>query len=318
MVNETCTRIQKSMDELMASGADDARMDEVLDHVESCRACAAHFDLLGRLRAGEPVSEPEEAEFLAMRRSVLREIRKGEPVPGTLMDRIRAFFAQPAFAAGLAVVMLGVGFGAGTWSRPAAAPGSELIARSGDGLVGEIQLAAARHATFDDVMRAPYEYSNVKVAEQPDGRIALSFDVARHVDVVVAKSDPIVNEVLVQSLLGDASVGAKLRAISTSDAMNPKIREALTRAMLEDENLGVRLRAQERLVALKEDPVVEQALLEVLRDEESVQMRLVAIDYLTNVKTEPALVRQAVLGDLDEPRVDAVYVRAMQYVDQND
>jgi hypothetical protein len=98
--------------------------------------------------------------------------------------------------------------------------------------------------------------------------------------------------------------------------MEPKVREALIRTMMNDENLGVRLRAQDRLVSIEGDPEVEQALLEVLRTEESVQMRLVAIDYLTAGKVRPELMRDAVLGDEDDPRVDAVYVRAMQYLNE--
>jgi len=315
MADTICTTIQKSMDELLASGVDDARTDEVLDHVESCRACAGHFDLLSRLRTGGVVSEPEEAEFLAMRRSVLREIRKGESREPALMDRLRALFAQPALAAGLAVVMLGAGFVIGT-SRIAVRTESVTRVAGADPLVDQIQLVAARNRTFEDVMNAPYGYANVRVSEQPDGRIGLAFDVSRHVDVVIDRNDPLVNEVLVQSMLGDTPVGAKLRAISTSDAMNGKVREALIRTMLDDGNLGVRLRAQERLVALEGDADVEQAMLTVLRDGESVQMRLVAIDYLTSGKVEPGLVRDAVLDERDDRRVDAVHVRAMQYVNE--
>lgn len=317
MTNTICTAIQKSMDELMASGADDARMDEVLDHVESCRECAAHFDLLGRLRAEGTVSEPEDAQFLAMRRSVLREIRKGEPATASFMDRLRSLFAQPAFAAGLAVMMLVGGFVVGHRSTSGEPETDRVAEFSEDALVGQIQLAAVRNASFEDAMNAPYTFANVRVSEQPDGRIGLAFDVSRHVGVVVEKSDPLVNEVLVQSMLGEASVGAKLKAISTSDVMDAKVKEALIRTMLADENLGVRLRAQERLAGLGADREVEQAFLDVLRGEDSVQMRLVAVDYLTTGRVEPELVREAVMGDANDRRIDAVYVRAMEYVNES-
>jgi hypothetical protein len=220
---------------------------------------------------------------------------------------------------GLAFLMLSAGFIIGTKSRTMSWPDTAapaIAAVSDDPLVDEIQLAAARHTRFADVVNAPYTYSDVKVTEQPDGMVGLSFDVSRHVEVVVSKDDPMVGEVLVQSLLGEASVGTKLKAISSSNAMDGKVREALVRTMLHDRNLGVRLRAQERLVALRGDAEVERALLEVLSAEESVQMRLVAIDYLTEEKVQPDLVRQAVGTGEEDARVDAVYVRAMQYVNE--
>lgn len=320
MTNTICTGIQKSMDELVSAGVDDARMDGVLDHIETCQECGAHFELLTRLRSEDLVDEPDDASFLEMRRNVIRGIRTGGADSTTFVEKMRALFAQPGFALGLAVLMLAAGFIAGTKSRRMTWPDTAspvMVASSDDPLVDEIQLAAARHTAFEDVMNAPYEYSNVRVTEQEDGLIGLSFDVSRHVEAAVPKNDPMVNEVLVQSLLGEASVGTKLRAISESNAMDSKVKEALIRTMINDENLGVRLRAQGRLVALKGDSDVEKALLDVLKTEESVQMRLEAIDYLTEGNVQPELVREAVLGEDDEPRVDAVYVRAMKYVNES-
>ena len=77
MTNTICTGIQKSMDELLTAGVDDARMDGVLDHVESCEECAAHFEVLNRLRTDDLVDEPADGDFLQMRRGVIREIRRG-------------------------------------------------------------------------------------------------------------------------------------------------------------------------------------------------------------------------------------------------
>ncbi len=308
------------MDELLTTGADDARMDGVLDHIESCEDCASHFELLNRLRTEDLVDEPADPEFLAMRRSVLRGIRTNASEAATLIERMRALFAQPAFSMGLALLMLAAGFIVGTRSRTMSWPDTAspaIAATSDDPLVDEIQLAASQHTAFEDVVNAPYTYSNLKVSEQPNGQVGLAFDVSRHVDVVVPKNDPMVNEVLVQSLLGDASVGAKLRAISNSNAMDAKVKEALIQTMLHDDNLGVRLRAQDRLVALQGDAEVEKALLQILRSEESVQMRLVAVDYLTQEKVQPDLMREAVLGEGGDPRVDAVYVLAMQYLNES-
>ena len=323
MNEKVCTDIQKSMDGLLSAGEDDARMDGVLDHIEACTDCAAHFETLNRLRTEPAFDEPEHAEFLAMRRAVLREIRN-EPEPaGSFVDRIRTLFAQPTFALGLGVLMLVAGFLAGNrassvrWPEPSS-QGMTIADSSENDIVQGIQLVAAQHTQFEDVINAPIEYANVRVSDEGAGRVGLSFDVSRHIDVVVDKNDPMVSEVLVQSLLSDSSVGDKLKAISATDAMDAKVKEALIRTMLNDENLGVRLRAQGRLVSLSGDRDVELALLGVLKAEDSVQMRLIAIDYLTEGNVQPELVRDAIFGEDEMPRVDAVYVRAMQYVNESD
>jgi len=75
---------------------------------------------------------------------------------------------------------------------------------------------AARNADFEDVANSPYVYSNVQVGESSGEKIRLSFDVSRHLDLDLAKSDPLVTEVLVQSLIQPASIGTKLKAIDTS------------------------------------------------------------------------------------------------------
>lgn len=314
-MNKDCIEIQKSMDELFDEKLDEARADELLGHIDGCAECAGQWDLLGRLRAGV-ASEPTDSEMLAMRRGVIRRIRASEGRSPGWLERLRAALMMPAFGIAIAALVVVGAFVAGRATRQQG-PARELPVASsgGDAIVDEIQLVASRNRQLSDVENSPFSYDNVEVEDAGGGKLALRFDVSRHVDVVLPKTDPLVADVLAQSLLEKSSVGMKLRAISYSEpVVSPKVREALVKAMLEDENLGVRMKAQEMLVETPGDAAIEAALLSVLEKEESVQMRLVAIDYLTHSNVAPDRLRDAVTPRDSGTKVDAVYVRAMDYV----
>ncbi|MGK2857714.1 MAG: hypothetical protein ACSLFQ_10960 [Thermoanaerobaculia bacterium] len=312
-MNEDCVEIQKAMDELFDEKLVEARADELLGHIDGCVECARQWELLGRLRAGA-AAEPSDAELLAMRRGVIRRVRASQDGAAGWMERFRAALMTPAVGIGLAVLFVVVAFVAGRGTRQAA-PLHEVPIASGDAIVDEIQLVASRNRQLSDVENSPFTYENVELEDAGRGMLALRFDVSRHIDVVVPKNDPLVADVLAQSLLEQSSVGMKLRAISYSEpVMSPKVREALVKAMLGDENLGVRMKAQEMLVTAPGDAATEAALLSVLEQEESVQMRLVAIDYLKRSNVEPDRLREAVTPRGPGSSVDAVYVKAMDYV----
>jgi hypothetical protein len=142
--------------------------------------------------------------------------------------------------------------------------------------------------------------------------LALSFDVSTHLELVRDKSDPLVAEILVQSLVNPAPVGTRLEAISLVRSMEPKVRGALIAAMLEDESLPVRIAALEKLVGQPIDPATEAAFLKVLEIEESVQMRLLAIDYLAKERVAPEVLESAILAGQPEAG-SALFVRAQDY-----
>jgi hypothetical protein len=143
--------------------------------------------------------------------------------------------------------------------------------------------------------------------------VRLDFDVATHLDLVRDKYDPLVAEVLMQSLVSPATVGTRLEAIGLVKNLEPKVRDALVVAMLEDPNLAVRLKAISKLTANGGDFETHNALLDVLRTENSVTMRLLAIDYLTNNNVSAEALRDAVKEGRPEPGT-AVYARAEKYL----
>ncbi|HEY0789396.1 MAG TPA: hypothetical protein VGE86_12185, partial [Thermoanaerobaculia bacterium] len=223
-------------------------------------------------------------------------------------------------AAAVALAVAGAAlFAAGGWiaARAGVGPAPTRLAAAGNPdivLARQMQREARRNTGLEDVENSTFRYANVRVEEAGEERVRLSFDVSRHLELTVPKTDPLVTEVLVQSMLDTGSVGAKLEAIDRADnVLDPRVRGALVKAMLTDPNLGVRLEAQKKLAQRPGDPEIADALLAVLENEESVQMRLVAIEYLTRSRVDPQRLEKAVEAGEPAGR-GAVRVKARDYI----
>lgn len=307
-----CHRVRNDIDRLFAGELAEDDRAAIESHLERCSDCREHHALVSQI-ASRPAPEPDERDLVAMRRAVLGTIRSEEH------ERRTSFFTRLPHAASFAMVaggalLVAAGWLGGRATAPGAAGARAGIANRDVVLARQIQSVARENTGLADVENSPYRYANVRIEPQPDGRIRLGFDVSRHLELTLPKSDPLVTEVLVQSVLDSGSIGTRLRAIDEAgDVLDPRVRGALIKAMLHDENLGVRLQAQSRLIERSGDDEIANALLAVLENEESVQMRLVAIDYLTRGRVDPRRLREAVEAGEPEGR-GAVRVRARDYV----
>jgi hypothetical protein len=160
---------------------------------------------------------------------------------------------------------------------------SGLGPASGDLLLATLEDGAQEHRRLRDVEDSQNIISNVAVRSVGEGRVAMSFDVARHLEIERPVDDPLVNEVLVHAILDQSSMGSRLKAVSLAGrADNGKVEEALIFSMLDDPDLPVRMRALEILADGPMSEGVEQGLMQVLRHDESMQMRLLAIEVLAD------------------------------------
>jgi len=282
-----CRDFENALDRELAEGLPGLPPEEreaLLDHLESCAACSALFDLLTAVKSEPLHDEPSEHELARLRRSVLAQL----PAGGIGPRRAATPALRWALAAGAALALLG----GGLWLGRATAGGRQPAAggRAAD-------LVAAARLSPSELRRAGYRFAAATVEENGSDRLHLTFDVARTVELDVDRADPLVTEVLVQSLAATPDVGSRLRAVASAGEaggpLEPRVRQALVDVMRRDESLGVRLAAQERLSALDRDPAVVDAMLDLLAGDDPVTMRLAAIDYLTRNRVEPARLNRA-------------------------
>ncbi len=274
---DNCTRYFNQIADLRLQQLDDEDQTELFAHLATCRDCRDlmqfHEDLA---MAGGEFGDVGSEALAGVRGRVLDEIRATD-MTVTAVAKPAAFWSvgrtRMLAAAATVVVAIG-GFAAG---RMAAGPNPT----GGDLLVATLEDGAQDHRRLRDVEDSPNIISNVAVRSVGEGRVAMSFDVARHLEIERPINDPLVNEVLVHAILDQSSMGSRLKAVSmAAGAENGKVEEALVFSMLEDPELPVRMRALEILAERPVSEGVQQGLMKVLRHDESMQMRLLAIEVL--------------------------------------
>jgi len=315
-----CVDYERLIERLLADEIDDGDRDRLLAHAGHCAACRSFVDLHYRLLEPDlDLDLPDELAFARARRDVLARIReqRSQQRPGREAARPGAArFAWRgagwAAAAAVALMALGAAFVAGR------ATGARVLSLgpgdpAGDVLVREIRREAAGNRGLEDLENSPLAYSNLSFEPLGADRLALRFDVTRHVEVARRTDDPLVRELLAQSLIAPAPVGTRLEAMSYAGrVMDAKIEDALIFAMLNDPNLAVRLKASNLLAAQPPNPEVQSAFITVLGSEESVQLRLQAIDYLASSDAGRERL-DAALGQLQPGNDTPLLVRASRY-----
>ena len=276
---DDCNRFFNQIADLRLQNLDDEEQTELFAHLATCKDCRDlmqfHEDLT---MAGDEFGEVDAEALAGVRGRVLDEIRSTEGAVAAVA-KPAAFWAvgrNQLLAAAAAVVMAIGGFAAGQMVAGASPTGGDL-------LLATLEDGAQDHRRLRDVEDSPNIISNVAVRSVGEGRLAMSFDVARHVEIERPVNDPLVNEVLVHAILDQSSMGSRLKAVSmAARAENGKVEEALVFSMLDDPDLPVRMRALEILAGRPINESVELGLMKVLRHDESMQMRLLAIEVLAS------------------------------------
>ena len=264
-------------------------------------------------KAESPFEEPVSEQFTAMRQSVLRSIRNLEMNTrsdwlSNFSDWIRIFFTRPEMAVAALTLLLGFFLGR------IAPVDQESIST---GLMQQISFLAKENDNFSDSKNSPYRYSNIEIMEVNGGEVALSFDVSTHLEMVRDKKDPLVREVIAQSLLNPTNLGTELKTISyTENMLDTKIKEALIFSMHKAPILAVRQNAMRNLTKYEQEDDIKKAFLKVLKDEESVKMRLMALDYFNEYKINPDELKPLIEME-NIKKSPAVWIKAKKYIENN-
>jgi len=257
-----------------------------------CRALMSTHDAL--LALGDSVPLPEERYFARMRDGVFERIDHPERrVPpdqgsGSFWADLRTFLnAHPMAAAPAVLAVLVTAVFLGRWSVSPSGYG-------GDALMHELSRQAALRQDVTQYLDNPLSYTNVSVRPRGD-RLALSFDVMRHVDVETDLDSPIARDVLLATIVDGPGGGQRLRAIQlASDIDDVRLLGALTFTLHNDPELAVRLEALDALVRSADRPLVREALLHTLGADPSVQMRLLALEHLAGRRVDQETLERAI------------------------
>jgi len=294
-----------------------AEKNKLFNHSRNCSECRALIDLDEQFSEQNLVfSQPSDEEFTSMRQSVLRNVRQKQYQGSNSRLKSQILWLQeilfrPAVAYAVALVLFFAGLSINIFEDQAAF-------ENGRSLIRQISYSAGQNSNISDMLNSPYSFSNVEMHPVNQNEVALSFNVSTHLNVVKEKNDPLVKEVLAQSLLNAQPLGKRLKSISYSEeVMDPKIKEALIFTALNDAVPAVRLKALHGLVKYQDDASIKEAMLTILKKEETMQMRLMAIDYLTLNNIDPERLSEEVSA-LETQNNNPVFRKVNQYLISNE
>jgi hypothetical protein len=272
-----CDRFHAAIEQRLAGVTPPEESAALAEHCRTCRDCRLLLAADEELRAAGDAAEPDLAGLAEVRRAVLRQARQA---PTRAARRAWPATGLAAAAAlGSAAALVGVGFLAGRYTAvnpPSVASQDAPVVR------GLVRAAQASQAVRDP-LDSPFTFTNVRLAPAPGrDRLHLSFDVAAHLEMDRPLRDPLVAEVVAQTLrTGTAKLGSRLEAVEIAGRLAyPAVRHTLIAALREDPSPAVRAEALSRLSRAVPDRQVRAAVLQALGRESSVEVRLLAIDYL--------------------------------------
>jgi len=234
-----------------------------------------------------PKLEPS-AALLAECRSELSETLESQPAHGTgrwarwaWLKRIAlpGSFPRLEWQAGLAVLLISVGFSGGTaWTKWQASRNSDAAA----------PINVANIANIDSINT------------RPDGGLDIAVDTLNRRVVSGASSDPRIQQLLVAALRNYNS-GIRLDSIEMlkGRTQDDAIRAALVTLLRNDRNPGVRLKAVESLRGFEADALVRSALLEAAVRDNNPAVRIEAIDQLAKRRDQAVILTLQQLAEQD-------------------
>lgn len=308
-----CTDYSPLLEKHLADDLTQAELERLLAHAADCSRCGELLALHERLSSWETEAfDPSPADFFEARQNVLRAVgHRGSRAAWSWS--LSPAMPRRLLALAASLALLATGFLAGRLWRDT--PTSDVPSTaSTEPLLAGIERAARDNRRLRDAEDAPYTISNVSLRDAGAGRVSLGFDLETRIDVTRPRTDPLVSEVLVQSLINPSPLGSRLKALDLAgELLDDKVRDAIVRTMLTDPDLAVRIEASERLSSHPAHPVLDDAFLTVLATEESVHMRLLALDYLTGQQVRPEALEEALRDAPPEPG-SAVFAKANDYI----
>ena len=309
-----CDRFHELIERPLGGDVTAADTAALREHCRSCRECRLLCAADDELREAARGVEPDVRGLAEVRRAVLRQARLAAGPPS------RRFAPWPlprwAAACAAAAALLLLGFLAGRlggFGAAAPAPLAGLAAQDAPVVRGFNRVAGAARRGRDP-LDSPFTYSDVRFEPgEENGRLRLGFDVSAHLDLERPLDDPLVAEVVAQTLRnGASSLGSRLKAVAIAARLaDPRLRGALVAVLREDPSPAVRLAALAGLGNATGDPQVRAAVLQALHDESSMQVRLLAVDYLASSGVERQTLLRATESGPEAMR-EALVVRAAQ------
>lgn len=314
---KSCNQFVMLIQKVITESLSETEKQLLSTHLDSCDQCNELYEMHQSLKqTSEKLSEqmPDEAHFNVMRQRVLQSVM-GKPalkfqihawVTGLFQRKVIRF--RPVFA----MVFLGIAFLLGIFSRNWLNPD---YTTNEDLLIQRVRQMAIQNQSLDDVDKSPLFISQANFRRDMTGQIHLDFNVTSAVAYSGDMNDPLVQEVVTQSLINATNDGSRLDAVALSpQLMDSKVKEALIFSMLHDKNPAVRINAMGVLGRLQFDLQIQEAIIKVLHSEKTVHMRLDAIELLTQDQADVQNIQSILEDRIEHDENSSVKLKAARFL----
>ena len=278
---------------------------ELRAHIDGCSTCREFYETEQSIhfQLSEDFSEWEVPADLLM------ESRKGLSEELDRLDQRRWWLKLPGTSLRMRLLesaaLVSIGLAVGVYvmneraQAPQTPPGPSLLT----GTSTAIPDAAA--------------VSNLRItsADPATGRVELTGEVVRPVELQGNLEDPNVRNLLFGALRSTSNAGMRLRAVEllANHPRDARVKEALIGALLSDGNIGVRLQALEGLQSFSGEEDVRQALIYALENDANPGVRVKAIEALTPLTADEAMDGIVTEAIREDPNA-YITMRALQFV----
>lgn len=307
---DKCKKYHELIIKLISSGLNEKENVILNEHISTCNDCANYLFIHKNIEQSQKnIPMPTSDEFRIMRQNTLRKIRISDSSKLTsLLNQIKSIFVKVEFAYSLAILFLIFGL----YNFYYLDINQSKIPSD---LIEQIDYTAQQNRSLSDIKNSPYTYRNIEIMEMDEQQIHLGFNISTYIELTRDKNDPLVKEILAQSIINSQQTGAKLSTISYAEKLiDPKLKETLLYVLQNDPDLAVRLKALNIITKYANDNQIQNAFLSVLQNEESVQMRLMVLDYLTANKIDTSLIVRE-LSTATTRINQPILVKAQEYIE---
>ncbi len=195
-----CQRFESGIRSLIAGDPELEQLEELVAHCKTCTDCRELFEMhrtLAHLGSRFDALEPVD---LALTRMLIVERltadRRPRTAPGWMSLFIAPFRLRPLTAVALLAIVFVLGLVASRIGNESVPSARNLP----DGL--------SPNAALADLKNSPYNYSNVTVRLVDENKVALAFDITKHVELVEPARSETVKKMLMYALFNPAPTGA--------------------------------------------------------------------------------------------------------------
>ncbi len=256
-------------------------------HLQTCRRCREALrtlQLMGEKIPRQSVAQPDEAILQRMRNLLAQKIKAQHREKRQRKIRHFPLFSPaPFFQAGLAVLLLAVGFLLGRQSAPVENAGQSAL----NNILTADRLVRTENGKIDPL------FAGVECVKynRKTGDVEIYYTTVNDIQLTGSLQDATVRQMLIHAMLEKENPAVRLHAVKAINRftraggiLSSDLIRSLTLLLEKEKNLGIRLQVLRLLKNIPTTRAIKDVLIRILLNDPEPAMRIQAFENLTAQK----------------------------------